>query len=253
MKLFFQSYGKGSPLIILHGLFGSSDNWHTLAKKFGKHFHVYAIDQRNHGRSPHDGIHTYRAMADDLADFFKEHAIPRAYLLGHSMGGKTAMQFALDHSSLVSRLLVVDIAPKAYPARHDHIFDGLFSLDVTKHHSRSDVEQALAGDIPNSAVRQFLLKNLKRTDEGFAWKINLEALRRQYDAMSAAISGQVFPSPVLFIRGARSDYVLDSDVPGMRELFPHSLVRNIDAGHWIHAEAPEEFYRIALDFLLEGS
>jgi len=253
MKLFVQAQGEGFPLIILHGLFGSSDNWQTLAKKFGPHFRVYSIDQRNHGRSPHSEIHSYPAMSADLLDFVQENHISRAFLLGHSMGGKTAMQFAFDHPSMVARLVVVDIAPKEYPSRHDSILDALVGLDPTKYHSRAEIEQALASKIPGAATRQFLMKSLQRTDRGFTWKINLESINRSYSEMNREISGAPFPQPTLFIYSLSSGYVALEDQPGIRALFPAAQFAGTNVGHWIHAEAPDEFFRIVLDFLTSDS
>lgn len=253
MKLFSQTYGDGFPFVILHGLFGSSDNWHTLAKRFGGHFRVHAIDQRNHGRSPHDEMHTYQAMSDDLLEFFHDHNLTEAFVLGHSMGGKTAMKFALDHPSMVRKLLVADIAPKSYPSRHDEILDAMTGLDLTLYQSRNEIELALTPKIPGIATRQFLMKNVRRTDHGFSWKINLDSLNRSYSEMNREISGPPYPHPALFMYSLSSGYVIHDDQPAIRSLFPGAQFVGMNTGHWIHAEAPDDFFRIALDFLTGNS
>jgi len=214
---------------------------------------VYAIDQRNHGRSPHDNLHTYDAMAEDLAEFLNDNNFSSASLMGHSMGGKTAMQFALHYPALVHKLIVVDIGPATYPSRHDSLLDALLAVDLTTHTSRSSVEESLARGIQSPVVRQFLLKNLKRTDDGFTWKLNLEVLSRQYDQMNRSISGRPFPNPTLFIRSLRSGYIGKTDLSLISGLFPGATFAELDVGHWVHAEAPDQFYRIVMDFLLQGS
>lgn len=253
MKLFVQTHGDGFPLVILHGLFGSSDNWQTLAKRFAGHFRVYAIDQRNHGRSPHSEIQSYAVMSGDLLEFFRDHGLSEAFVVGHSMGGKTAMQFALDHPTMVRKLVVVDIAPKEYSARHDHILEALTGLDLSQYHSRSEIENSLAPKIASSATRQFLMKNLHRTDQGFAWKINLEAIYSSYDEMNRAIAGSPFSNPVLFIHSLTSGYLDQKDLPAIRALFPSGRFVGLNVGHWIHAESPDDFHRIVLDFLQHDS
>lgn len=249
MKLFAQTQGEGPPLVILHGLFGSSDNWQTLAKRFARYFRVSTVDQRNHGRSPHSEIHSYPAMSKDLLEFFQDNRISRAFVLGHSMGGKTAMQFTFDHPAMVEKLVVVDIGPKGYAAKHDDILDAMIGLDLTKHDSRAVIEQSLAAKIPSAVTRQFLMKNIRRTDAGFAWKINLESINRSYGEMNREISGPPFPNPSLFLHSLSSGYVAREDEPGIRKLFPRAQFAGVNVGHWIHAEAPDEFFRIVLDFL----
>lgn len=251
MELFSQEYGSGSPLIILHGLFGSLDNWHSLSKRFGEHYHVFALDQRNHGRSPHSEIFTYEAMREDLREFYAQHSLSRAFLLGHSMGGKTAMEFALAYPALVEKLVVVDIAPRAYPPHHDDLFDALCSLDLSQLHTRREVDAALGERIESVPVRMFLMKNLKRTAEGhFAWKMNLPVIRAHYSEVNRAVSaGRVFPNPALFIRATAADYLVKSDEEAIAELFPKARIAEFDTGHWVHAESPEPFYRRVREFL----
>ncbi|RMF55146.1 MAG: alpha/beta fold hydrolase [Bacteroidetes bacterium] len=253
MDLFYKDYGAGPPLLILHGLLGAGGNWHTLSSRvFGEHFHVYAIDQRNHGRSPHDPVHDYPSMAADLAGFMDRHGLDRAHVLGHSMGGKTAMQFALTHPERVDRLVVVDIAPKAYPPWQIDILDALRSLDLSAYRSRAEIDVALARRVPSLPIRQFLLKNLRPDGRGgYTWLPNLEALYRNYDKINAPIEAEApFEGPTLFVRGAQSPYIEDGDLPAIRRLFPRAeLVTIPGAGHWVHAEAPEAFAEAVLSFL----
>lgn len=252
MTLFFQEYGTGHPLIILHGLLGSLDNWHTLSTAFGKRFRVIAVDQRNHGRSPHSDEMTYEAMAGDLLELFDRLALSSACVLGHSMGGKTAMQFALDCPDRVDRLVVVDIAPRSYPPLHDEIFEALNAVELSSMQSRQQIDNALAVRVPNPAVRQFLMKNLARTESGsFKWKANVPVLQNSYREIARAIeSDKPFSKPTLFVQSARSGYVSASDSTGIRRLFPKAEIATVDAGHWIHAEAPERFSEVVLHFLI---
>ena len=251
MTLHSQEYGSGHPLIILHGLFGSLDNWHSLSKILGGSFRVFAVDQRNHGRSPHSDIFTYEALAEDLGEFLDEHKLKSAHVLGHSLGGKTAMQFALTYAHRVDKLIVVDIAPRAYPPVHDEIFDAMIPLDLRTYSSRQAVDEAMAKKIPDVATRQFLMKNLGRDESGgFRWKVNLEAIKKNYDEIARAIeSDSTFTKPTLFVRGERSGYVRDSDVPDIRKLFPQAEIAGLDTGHWVHAEAPQAFSGLVLEFL----
>jgi esterase len=251
MKLHFQEYGVGKPLVILHGLLGSLDNWHTLSRTLADSFMVLAVDQRNHGRSPHADVFTYETMADDLAELLDSLKIPSAHILGHSMGGKTAMQFALSYPRRVESLIVVDIAPREYPRLDDEILDALTSINLAAIVSRQEVDDLLSARIPDFAVRQFLMKNLTRDSSGtFVWKANLQAIRKNYDEITRAIaSDRPFPGPTLFIKGNRSDYILDSDVPMIRRLFPDANIVGVNAGHWIHAEVPTVFANIVMSFL----
>lgn len=251
VELFCKKYGTGKPLIILHGLLGSLDNWHTLSSRFGQHFTVYAIDQRNHGRSPHSDEMSYEAMAEDLLAFIHGQDLSSVALIGHSMGGKTAMEFALRHPALTRALIVVDIAPRDYAPHHDHIFEALSALDLRQFRSRAAIDEALSARISSGAVRQFLMKNLTRNqDDTFRWKMNLKALLNHYDELNRRIvSSAPYDGPVLFLRGRQSDYIADSDEAGIRALFPKAEIRSLDSGHWIHAERPHELFAIVMDFL----
>lgn len=251
MELNFKTYGQGPPLVILHGLFGTLDNWQTLAKRWADDYTVYLVDQRNHGRSPHlDGM-SYSLLAEDLSKFLDKEWIHKCHLLGHSMGGKTAMQFALDYPDQLDKLIVVDIAPKVYPAGHDEIFAALRSLDLDKLEKRSDAAAHLATRIPEPAVVQFLLKNLSRVPgAGFAWKMNLEVLYQHYDNILANVEGDIFDGPTLFVRGGKSHYVADEDLKMIQKMFPIADLATInEAGHWVHAQSPDALYQLVFDFL----
>jgi pimeloyl-ACP methyl ester carboxylesterase len=252
MPLHFESYGHGFPLLILHGLFGSLENWRTLSKAFSQSYQVFVLDQRNHGRSPHSDIFNYRVMAEDLKEFLQQQGLSSIHLLGHSMGGKTAMQFALTYPEEVDKLIVVDIAPKAYPPGHDDIFAALFSLDVQDFRSRQEADDTLAKHLPDLALRQFLLKNLERkATGGFHWRINLEAIHQNYPEMLKDLEGNgQFHRPTLFIRGGNSGYIHPEDLPTIKAIFPQAqLVTIPHTGHWVHAEAPQEFAKVVLNFL----
>jgi pimeloyl-ACP methyl ester carboxylesterase len=252
MQLHFQAYGAGAPLIILHGLFGSLDNWHSMSLQLGEHFHVLAIDQRNHGHSPHSSEMNYAVMAEDVSEFMRAQHIEHARVLGHSMGGKTAMQLALRNPEKVDRLVVVDIAPRAYSPRHGQIFEGALAVDLAMCQNRGDVEHGLVPFIPEKAVRQFLLKNLTRNAVGgLQWKLNLRDIFRNYGRLSEALSNErPFEKPTLFIRGEASKYLRESDWELIRHLFPRAEQRTIaHASHWVHADVPQAFLQAVLDFL----
>ena len=252
MDLNYKQFGQGDPLIILHGLFGTLDNWQTLAKQFAGHFTVFIVDQRNHGRSPHtDGL-SYPLMAQDLHDFMEQHWIHKAHILGHSMGGKTAMQFALEYPDMVDKLVVVDIGPWQNKAGHVTIFEALTSLDLQYLESRKDADKQLKTLIPDDGVRQFLLKNLSRTKEGnYQWKMNLPAIQNNYSEIYAAVqSDETYEGPTLFIKGGQSDYIDANELSRIQQTFPQALLVTIpDAGHWVHAEAPKAFFEKVLTFL----
>jgi len=251
MKLFFREYGQGQPLIILHGLFGSSDNWLTQAKLFSGSFKVYTADLRNHGLSPHSDAFDYQSMVGDLHDFVNEHGIKNPIVIGHSMGGKAAMNFALTHPEKIEKLIVVDIAPKAYNLEHYAIAKGLLEIPIDSLKSRNEADEILSRHVPESDVRQFLLKNLQRKPEGgFSWKINLKVISEKLGNVGVDLHANgTFEKPTLFIRGARSKYVQDSDWGRIAEIFPLAKLETMDTGHWVQAEKPQEFVDVVTRWL----
>lgn len=251
MKLFFRLSGQGRPLIILHGLFGSSDNWYTLSKTFSKHYAVYVVDQRNHGQSQHADEMNYAALTEDLHDFVTEHQLTRPMIIGHSMGGKTTMNYAVKYPDEIDRFVIVDIVPKVYPMHHDHILEGLHDIPFGHLSSRTEADAILSRNVPEPEVRQFLLKNLgRRPDGGFEWKINLEAIDRHIGELGEGMiySGKQAGS-CLFIRGKKSNYYGPGDEDRIRAVFPNAEIVTMDTGHWVQAERPEEFAQIVLTYL----
>jgi esterase len=251
MELFHRVYGSGSPLIILHGLFGSCDNWMTQAKMLGEHFTVYTVDLRNHGLSPHSDQHSYDLMAADVRGFITVHNLAPAVVIGHSMGGKVAMKLATDHPDLVSKLVVVDIVPKPYPPHHNKIVEGLLALNVEALTSRQEADLQLSAHVPQSDVRQFLLKNLSRKPQGgFSWKINLPVIADALeDILGDPVHGSPFTGPTLFLMGSRSDYYKHGDEVRIKTHFPKFELDFLETGHWVQAEQPELFVKRVVTFL----
>jgi esterase len=252
VRLNFQTEGTGFPLLIVHGLFGSLDNWAGVTRRLAAASRVFALDLRNHGRSPHSDDFSYELMAADLIEFLDDQNLEHADVLGHSMGGKVAMLLALRNPHRVRRLIVADMAPRAYAPAHLEILAALRALNLSSANHRGELDAALAPAMPDTAVRQFLLKNVGRDHQGrFRWKLNLEAINNHYHRLNQAIeSNRPFPGPSLFLRGGRSDYVLDGDLGSIRRLFPNArLVTLPEAGHWIHADAPVDFLRAVEAFL----
>ncbi len=253
MELFYRKYGEGQhSLVILHGVFGSSDNWVTLGRRFAERYSVYLVDQRNHGLSPRSDAFGYPEMVADLKELFDSLGLTSVILIGHSMGGKTAMQFALEHPGYLSKLMVVDIAPRNYPVHHGTILNGLKSVPLSALKSRSEADELLSKSIPEFGVRQFLLKNLYRTDTGFDWRINLPVLDANIEKVTEALqtNGRIFEKPTLFLGGGKSGYLKESDRAEILQIFPEAAIIMVpDAGHWIHAEKPEEFYQETIAFI----
>ncbi len=252
MELNHKIFGQGPPLLILHGFFGMLDNWQTLGKRWASDFTVILIDQRNHGRSPHTTAHNYPLLAEDIHDFMEDNGLPKAHLLGHSMGGKVAMQFALQYPDMIDQLVVVDIAPKAYPGGHETIIEALNELKPTTLTDRPTANQQLANRIPEAGIRQFLLKNLTRNPEGgYRWKMNLPVLTQDYPEVLANIElDDILERPTLFVRGAKSSYILDEDLLAILDHFPLARLETIpSAGHWVHAEQPKALYQLVREFL----
>lgn len=244
-------FGQGDPIIILHGLFGMLDNWQTIAKKLAEEYMVILVDQRDHGKSKHTEEFNYQVLAEDLRLFMEENWMHEAHIIGHSMGGKTAMQFSVQNPDMIDKMIIVDIGPKAYKAGHDIIFKALREVEIDKVKSRSEVEESIAKYIDDAGVRLFLMKNLQRKKEGgFRWKMNLELLYNEYPNIIDAIQhdGQVDVES-LFIYGSKSKYIVPAEIDSIKAIFPNSSFKEVDAGHWIHAEKPEELLRLVQGFL----
>jgi pimeloyl-ACP methyl ester carboxylesterase len=255
MELNHKVFGSGEPLIILHGLLGSLDNWQSVAKEYAEHFTVFIIDQRNHGKSPHADAFSYDLLVQDLLAFCEQQHIYKTHLLGHSMGGKVAMQFALENQDFIDKLLIADIAPVAYAPEHNEIFKALRGIDAKTMKSRKEVELALAQTIKNFGVRQFLMKGLTRGENNvFEWKFNLESIWKNYDnILDIFHSDEIFLGETLFINGSNSSYVLPEHQILINQYFPKNKRETIsNAGHWLHAEQPEEFCSKTLKFLLNN-
>lgn len=245
MRLHTRDYGEdGFPLVVLHGLFGSGDNWHTIARRLGSSRRIVSPDLRNHGDSPHSELFTFPAMAGDVAELLHDRRFESADILGHSLGGKVGMELALSSPELVRRLIVVDIAPKRYRPHNVELRDAMLALDLDKIETRREAERALAERVPDRTVQLFLLKNLVHGEErGFRWRLNLEGISRSFENTGEPIApGRRFEGPVLFLYGDRSDYLdPESDRAYITELFPRAEIRRVDgATHWVHADRPDE-------------
>lgn len=252
MKLFFRKFGEGPPLLIMHGLFGTSDNWNTLAKKYGEHFTTYTLDLRNHGQSPHSETWNYDVMADDVIELLKTENISSAHIMGHSMGGKVAMLVAGKYSTFINKLIVSDIAPKYYAPHHDENLEAINGLDLNAITSRKEAEAYMQSKLKDVGVRLFLLKNLYWKEDKLAWRCNLPVITRNIENVGAALAKDAFfEGPTLFIRGEKSNYILDSDIDDILEHFPNTILKTVEnAGHWIHADKPTEYLKETLSFLL---
>ena len=267
MNLFFREEGEGFPVVIVHGLYGSSDNWLTVAKKLSSNYKVFMIDQRNHGRSPNSEEHSYEAMKKDLAEFFDQQKIEKAILMGHSMGGKTAMSFAADYPERIEKLIIVDIAPKDYFLLndesqyylHNNILRAMLELDFSRIESRKQVEEFLIERIDSRQIVQFLLKNVHRSKENhqYEWRLNVPVLYDNLDEIIKGVNAHWFDDrlpinnyPVLFIKGTNSNYILPEDFASIRRIYPEAGIVEIpNAGHWLHAEQPQLFMEAVLNFL----
>ena len=245
--------GEGDPLVILHGFLGMSDNWKTLGNQYAeKGYQVHLVDQRNHGKSFHDEAFNYDILANDLKDYIEHHQLAPIVLLGHSMGGKTAMQFACDFSELTKKLIVADIAPKFYPPHHQDIINGLQSLNFETISSRGEADIELSKHLNHIGIRQFLLKNLYWIEKGkLAFRFNLPILSTKMEEIGENISNAAFyDGPTLFLKGDKSEYVIAADMPEIKKHFPNAILETIDnAGHWLHAENPKQFFEKSMIFL----
>lgn len=252
MELYYREMGEGKPLVILHGLFGFSDNWQTQAKKFSAYYRVILVDLRNHGHSPWSPDFSYSLMTEDLTKLFQKLDLQQVILLGHSMGGKVAMHFAQKHPNYLAKLIVVDMGVKSYPMHHQHILEAFNRIDLTKMSARSEAEQILRQFIESEGIRQFLLKNLYWKEKGkLSWRVNFPVLEAAMPEILSALPEEEVLITTLFIRGSLSNYILDEDISQIESYFPDSSVVSIEnAGHWVHAEAPEDFVDCVLGFCL---
>jgi esterase len=264
MKLFCRKYGNGPPLIILHGLYGSSDNWVTIAKKISNKFTVYLPDQRNHGHSPRSAVHDYDSMREDLFELAGDLKLEKFFLAGHSMGGKTAMSFALKWPEKLYGLLIADISPflpetktQTSISQHIEILNSILSIDLSKITTRREVESQLSARILAEEVKGLIMKNLQRnTDNSFTWKINASSLLNNLDGIMQGIerkeidNTQITGFPVFFLRGEYSDYLPENDFREIQRIFPAAeFIKVAGAGHWIHADNPEAVEESLLGFL----
>lgn len=256
MKLHHKIYGDGPVLIILHGLFGFSDNWRTIAKNLENDFRVILVDLRNHGRSPHDEVMNWEVMMEDVHELILDLDFEIVSVLGHSMGGKVAMQLAVTYPEIIDKLIVVDIAPRHYPPHHAAVIEAIQALDPSLISTRSEAEKILRtflGD--DESTIQFLMKNISRLPEGgFEWKANMPVIIQSYENLMEDIRAMhPFLGPVLFIRGASSGYIKTSDEPAIRQYFPEAEIRSIPAaGHWVHADQPEAITDAISGFLSQA-
>lgn len=254
MKLAFREYGQGQPLLILHGLFGQSDNWNTMAKNFAeKGFRVFTIDQRNHGLSPHSREWNYAIMADDLMQFITDHSLTKPIILGHSMGGKIVMNFESMYPGVSDKLIIADISPRAYAPHHDTVLKALHAVNFDLVKTRKEVESIMGNYISDFGTRQFLLKNIYWKDvenSRMDWRFNLEVISANYNNIGS--EAPLFKSevPTLVIRGSLSDYISNLDLPDFEKRFLNMRLFTITgAGHWVHAEKPLEFFEAVLSFI----
>lgn len=251
MQLNYESQGSGDPIILIHGLFGDLDNLKSISRSLTDSYTVVNLDVRNHGQSPHCEEMSYAAMAEDVIAIADEQGFDKFHLLGHSMGGKIAMEIALRYPSRVRSLIVADIAPVAYDARHSSILDALCSINVASLNSRQEADEQLAQSIETKGVRQFLLKNLRKDNDQWFWRFNLKGLQDNYTTLigEPTREGQ-YTGPVLFIRGEKSDYVTSEHTDAIAQRFPAARPETIaGAGHWLHAEKSKEFNQLVSGFL----
>lgn len=244
MKLYSRTIGEGKPLVMLHGVFGSSDNLFTVSKAIAEQgFCVHTLDARNHGQSPRSEVFNYDVMAADLNEFLLENNVNDPVILGHSMGGKTVMQFAMNYDNF-DKLIIVDIAPKFYPTHHNHIIQGLNAINLAELKNRKEAADIFGNYVSDFGEQQFLLKNLYRTDDGgFDWRINVPVLSKEMYQVGEELSNtKTVDKPVLFLRGGDSPYILDEDIPTIKRTFPNATIQTIaNANHWVHATQPQAF------------
>lgn len=244
--------GIGKPLLILHGYFGMGDNWKSIGNQLSKDFEVHLIDQRNHGRSFHSDDFSYEWMVEDLYNYIQHFQLEKVFLMGHSMGGKTAMLFAVTYPELVEKLIVVDISPRAYAPHHQEILAALNSVDFSIQKSRNLVDEQLSKLIPEFGIRQFLMKNIFwKEKELLAFRFNLDSLTKNNQEVGNGLPiNTKFEKETLFLKGEKSGYITENEALIINLHFPKSKVVTIkNAGHWLHAENPEQFYSAVCEFL----
>lgn len=253
MELNHKIYGQGKPILILHGLFGTLDNWQQIARQLAQDHMVMAVDLRNHGRSPHTSDRfDYPSLAEDVREFMESHWMHQAIVIGHSMGGKVAMQLALDNPEMVEKLIVIDIAPKQYVGGHELVLAALQAVNLQALESRSQAEAVFTSFGLDFGTSQFLLKNLTRNEDGsFAWKMNLPILIRDYQNILLNVEGNgIYTGPTLFVKGAKSNYILEEEMESYQFRFPNAQLAVIaDAGHWVHADQPERLMECLRGFV----
>jgi len=252
MRLHYEVQGDGRPLVILHGFLGSSENWRAMRKLFATTYKVFSVDQRNHGSSPHSSTMNYSVMTEDLREFLAEQGLSEVFLLGHSMGGKVAMQFASASPAAIEKLVIVDIAPKAYPPAQRLLLQAMQNLELRGLKTYGEAEAALGATISDAALRKFVVKNLTRDRNGeFHWRIGLDSLAANYDQLiQAPAMSNSFDKPTCFIRGGLSRFIDNEDFAAIRKYFPRAELHTVpNAGHWVHIDAPEEFHRIVDEYL----
>lgn len=252
MSLNYKVMGEGPALVIMHGLFGSLDNWSTLAKQLAQNYQIWLLDLPNHGRSAHTDQFDYPGMAEAVMAFLEVQAIEQPVILGHSMGGKVAMHLLYEDEQYFAGAIIVDIAPKAYPVHHDAIIKALEAVPVSAIKSRGEAETALASQIEQQDVRLFLMKNLTRGDGGgYQWKMNLPLISREIDQVGTPMpEGAQIELHALFVRGAKSDYILDEDEADIARRFAHYELETVaNAGHWVHAEQPEALLQLVTNYM----
>ncbi len=254
MKLFYRNYGEGQPLVILHGIFGISDNWVTIGRRLAERFEVFIPDQRNHGQSPHSDTFNYYALVEDLFEFLDDHELRNPILIGHSMGGKVAMNFALEYPRRVDKLIVVDMSMRKYPPRQEHleILQAMREIDFNTVSTREEVEEIIAKRIKSERVRLFILKNIYRINaERMAWRLNIEGIYNNIDNVFEGIeSGYTYNEPTLFIKGGVSNYIQEEDYKTIPKNFPKAEFITIEgASHWVHADKPDELCAVFSEFL----
>lgn len=246
--------GEGEPLLILHGFLGMGDNWKTLGNKFSADYQVHLIDQRNHGRSFHSDDFDYELLVEDLVHYIHSHNLNQVNLLGHSMGGKAAMLFAVNYPEMVKKLIVADISPRYYPPHHQDILTALNAVDFSIQKSRSEIEEVMSEYIPEFGIRQFLLKNVKRdTKDSFAYRINLDSLTENYEEITVGLPPFAeFEGDTLFLSGEHSGYIGVDDTGLINAHFPKSAIVTVkNSGHWLHADNPVDFFDEVVRFLEE--